>query len=271
MQLAALAARLLGNTGAGRKLGAQVALGEAMLAMHRGVPHGRFLAGAYWRRLGGLPATFPAGANPARDQCGMLWVSPILPMRGADVVALHALAEPLFKRHGFDLFVTFSMINERALGAALTITYDKQDAGETARAHACYHAVFEAVMAAGYIPYRVGTQSMQALDPQHDTYWKTVARIRQALDPAGLMVPGRYQPEWRSAGAQPDATVVPRAAAPSFLITGKRAGGWRRRAAQRARWTPALFPAPGGRPPGHRSGPAHCPDGNVFHRPGGQV
>lgn len=195
LRVAALAARLLGSSAMGRRLHAQVALGEAMLAMNRGVPSGRFLAGAYWRRRGGLPASFPAAANPALDQCGMLWVSPILPMRGADVLALHALAEPLFRQHGFDLFVTFSMINERALGAVLTITYDKHDGAETARAHACYRAVFDAVMAAGYIPYRVGNQSMDALDPHQDTYWKTVARIRQALDPSGLIAPGRYQPD----------------------------------------------------------------------------
>ncbi|QYF92964.1 FAD-binding oxidoreductase [Massilia sp. PAMC28688] len=194
LALAALAGRLLGDCGPGRRLRAQVALGEALLGMNCGVPNGRFLAGAYWRRRGALPPSFPDGADPARDQCGMLWISPILPMRGADVLALHALAEPLFREHGFDLFVTFSMINERALGAVLTITFDKQDDEETRRAQACYRAVFDAVMAAGYLPYRVGNQSMAALDPQQDSYWKTVARIRGALDPAGIIAPGRYEP-----------------------------------------------------------------------------
>jgi 4-cresol dehydrogenase (hydroxylating) flavoprotein subunit len=30
-------------------------------------------------------------------------------------------------------------------------------------------------------------------------YWKTVAAIKQALDPAGLIAPGRYEPA-RAAG-----------------------------------------------------------------------
>lgn len=195
LTLGKLAARLLGGTRWGRRIRSQLALGEALLAMNRGVPNGRFLAGAYWRRRQGLPAGFPRAANPARDQCGMLWVSPILPMRGNDVLTLHALVEPLFRQHGFDLFVTFSMINERALGAVLTITYDKLDVDETGRAKTCHQSVFDAVMKAGYIPYRVGNQSMGALDPHGDVYWKTVARIRQALDPRGLIAPGRYQPE----------------------------------------------------------------------------
>ncbi len=125
----------------------------------------------------------------------MLWVSPILPMRGADVLALNALVEPVFQRNGIDLFVTFSMINERSLGAVITVCYDKENAEEVARAKRCYDEVFALCMAEGYIPYRVGNQSMARLDPHADTYWKTVARIKHALDPQGLLSPGRYQPD----------------------------------------------------------------------------
>lgn len=187
-------ARVLGRSRAGQRLRAQLGLGEALFAMNRGKPNGRFLAGAYWRRRAALPAGFPQRADPAQDNCGMLWISPVLPMRGADVLQLHALVEPLFAAHGFDLFVTFSMINERALGAVLTIAYDKEDAEEVMRAHACYQAVFDSVMETGYIPYRVGNQSMGQLDPHGDVYWKTVARIKAALDPAGIIAPGRYEP-----------------------------------------------------------------------------
>lgn len=188
------AARLLGNSAAGRKLRAQVALGRSLFDMNRGLPNGRFLAGAYWRRRGGLPPGFPAGANPALDNCGLLWVSPVLPLRGADMLRAHALAEPIFRHHGFDLFATFSMINERALGGVLTIAFDKEDASETLRAHACYREVFEEMMAAGFIPYRVGPQSMDKLDSGDDNYWRVVARIKDALDPLHIIAPGRYGP-----------------------------------------------------------------------------
>ena len=190
----AAAAKLLGWFGMGRKLMAKVALGRSLLAMAQGVPNGRFLAGAYWRRRGGLPAGFPQHANPALDGCGLLWVSPILPMRGADALALHALVAPLFARHGFDLFMTISLINERALCAVLTVAYDRADPAETARARDCHRAVFDAVMAAGYLPYRVGIESMASLDPYHDVFWQVSARIKAALDPQGVIAPGRYEP-----------------------------------------------------------------------------
>jgi len=194
LALGAAMAAALGNTAAGRKLRARVALGRSLFDMNRGIPDGRFLAGAYWRRRGGLPPGFPAGANPARDGCGILWVSPVLPMRGMDLLRVHALAEPIFRRHQFDLFATFSMINERALGGVLTIAFDREDAAETARAHACYGELFDAMMSAGYIPYRVGQQSMGSLDNGDDCYWRTVARIKQALDPQHIIAPGRYGP-----------------------------------------------------------------------------
>ena len=194
LALGGVAARVLGASAAGRQLRARLALGRSLFEMNRGIPNGRFLAGAYWRRRGGLPPGFPAGANPARDNCGILWVSPVLPMRGADMLQAHALAEPVFGRHGFDLFATFSMLNERALGGVLTIAFDKEDAAETARAHLCYEELFAAMMAAGYIPYRVGHQSQDRLDSGDDSYWRTVARIKQALDPQHIIAPGRYGP-----------------------------------------------------------------------------
>jgi 4-cresol dehydrogenase (hydroxylating) flavoprotein subunit len=194
LALGGTAARLMGRGKLGQRLAAQVDLGRSLLNMNRGIPDGRFLAGAYWRRRGGLPAGFPVGANPARDGCGMMWLAPVLPMRGADLLRVHALVEPVFAAHGFDLFETFSMINERVLGGVLTICFDQEDAAETARARLCYEASFERLMGAGYIPYRVGPQSMAALDSGHDTYWSTVARVKAALDPQHIIAPGRYQP-----------------------------------------------------------------------------
>lgn len=190
----ALAARALGWCGLGRKLMAKVALGRALLAMAQGQPNGRFLSGAYWRRRGGLPAGFPHRADPALDGCGLLWVSPILPMRGADALGLHALVAPIFVRHGFDLFMTISLINERALCAVLTVAYDRDDPLETVRARDCHRAVFDAVMVAGYLPYRVGIESMSSLDPYGDVFWQVTAKIKAALDPQGLIAPGRYEP-----------------------------------------------------------------------------
>ncbi len=201
LAFAAWLVRRLGDSERGRQLAARLELGRALFNMNRGIPDGRFLGGAYWRRRGGLPPDFPHKADPARDRCGLLWVSPVLPLRGADLLELHALVEPFFVQHGFDLFLTFSMINERSLGGVITIAFDQEAPEEVARARACYADVFGAVMAAGYIPYRVGLASMGALDPEQDTFWATTARIKAALDPDGILAPGRYEPGRLQPGA----------------------------------------------------------------------
>ena len=187
-------AGLLGCFGGGRALSAKITLARSLLAMAQGAPNRRFLAGAYWRRRGGLPAHFPQRADPAQDGCGLLWVSPILPMRGSDALRVHALVAPLFASHGFDLFETYSLVNERALCAVLTIAFDRDNPLEAARARACQRAVFDAVVEAGYIPYRVGIESMGLLGRDEDVFWQVVARIKAALDPDGMIAPGRYQP-----------------------------------------------------------------------------
>lgn len=179
----------------GRKLKARVAVARALFEMNRGVPNGRFLAGAYWRRRGGLPPDFPKNADPAADNCGMLWLSPVIPMQGEEALQLHNLIEPLFEQYGFDLFMTLSLLNERALGGVITVAYDKKNVAETQRAQECYRALFKAVMDAGYIPYRVGIQSMEGLDQGSQGFWNTVQAIKAALDPQRIIAPGRYEPK----------------------------------------------------------------------------
>jgi 4-cresol dehydrogenase (hydroxylating) flavoprotein subunit len=187
-------AGLIGWTRWGRKLAGRIATARSLFDLNRGVPSRRFLAGAYWRYPGGLPDHFPDQADPARDRCGLLWLSPVLPMRGAAALDLHDRIDPIFRRHGFDLFITISMINERALGAVLTVAYDHSDAAETARAKACYDELFRTIMDAGYIPYRVGIQSMGELALGSEVFWDVTAALKEAIDPQAIMSPGRYDP-----------------------------------------------------------------------------
>jgi 4-cresol dehydrogenase (hydroxylating) len=189
------AARLLARAKLGRRLSRQLGLMQLVLALHQGSPTGRFLAGAYWRRRGGLPPAFPDDANPAADNCGLYWLSPVLPMTGAAARQVIGIVAPIFTRYGFDLPITFSMVSDRALGGVITIAYDREDAAETQRARECHDAALEALMRAGYIPYRVGLDAMGALATGSQTYWDVVGAIKSALDPDRVLAPGRYDPK----------------------------------------------------------------------------
>ena len=189
-----IAARLLGGTAAGRRLRRRFDTIELVFGLHTGIPTRRFLAGAYWRRRNGLPEAFPEAADPAADNCGLYWISPVLPMSGVAAREVLGIVAPIFAAHRFDLPVTFSMVSDRALGAVLTIAYDRDDTDETRRASECHEAAIAALLKAGYIPYRVGIDTMAALDRGSDVFWDVVGALKGALDPDGIIAPGRYDP-----------------------------------------------------------------------------
>lgn len=190
---------LAGKLRVGRSALSKLRAIKSLYDLNRGIPSRQFLAGAYWKHPRGLPDGFPDRADPAQDGCGLLWLSPVLPMKGEQAREVLALVEPLFAQYGFDFFVTFSTVNERSLAAVMTIAFDKSDGQESERAQECYETCFGALMTAGFIPYRVGTQSMDAMAEGSTGFWTAVAALRSAFDPDGIIAPGRYQPPDRPA------------------------------------------------------------------------
>lgn len=179
----------------GRQTLAKLRAVRSLFDLNRGIPSRQFLAGAYWKRRQGLPSEFPNRADPAQDNCGLLWLSPVMPMTGDQAREVLALAEPLFEAHGFDFFVTFSTVNERSLAAVMTIAFDRDDEAERRRAESCYEACFAALMRAGFIPYRVGIQSMKSLAEGSEAFWPLVSELRRVFDPDEIIAPGRYEPD----------------------------------------------------------------------------
>ena len=52
--------------------------------------------------------------------------------------------------------------------------------------------MLEQFYAAGFPPYRVGIQQLGRVLRADDPFWVTVARLKAALDPHGIIAPGRY-------------------------------------------------------------------------------
>jgi 4-cresol dehydrogenase (hydroxylating) len=164
---------------------------RAVYDMNRGRPSPRFLAGAYWRHRDGLPKSFDR-ADPARDGCGLIWLPPVLPFTGEAVREALSIVRPIFAEHGFDCFVTFSTVTERALSAVMTIAYDKSSVRETEAAKRCYAALLRAVLLAGYPPYRISHLAMGELTAANTPYWSAVRALKDLFDPQGIIAPGRY-------------------------------------------------------------------------------
>lgn len=185
--LARLAARVVtGLIGASPEVLAMAPHAHAML---RGVPTERFLRHAYVKA--GPP---PPGEDldPARDGVGLIWLAPAVPFTGRHVDEVRALGRRLCRDHGFDDYLALLMVNPRTVVALFSVHYDKADPAEVARAEAWYAALRDACLERGYQQYRTSaTGSRHVLDcaPEVRSF---ADRLKAAVDPAGVLAPGRY-------------------------------------------------------------------------------
>ncbi|MGH8694850.1 MAG: FAD-binding oxidoreductase [Burkholderiales bacterium] len=168
---------------------------RSLAGLLSGQPSAAFLRGSYWRRREGIPNDLSDASDPAADGCGILWLTAVLPFRASDVKGLSVALEEVFATHGFDFLATLSMISERALVAIVTIAFDPSDPSEAERARECYRAGLRRALELGYPPYRVGIDAMDLLGQDgEDEFWKATEALKRALDPDGIIAPGRYQP-----------------------------------------------------------------------------
>lgn len=165
---------------------------KPVFGMTRGIPSAAMMASNYWRKKD-YPAA-SADLNPEQDNCGVMWLAPVAPTSGADAAAIWHIVKTTMLSHGYEPSVSITLINERSLDCVVNLSYDRDIAGEDERAMACHDDMLEQFCAAGYYPYRLGIQAMAKMPPKTESYQKFFADLKAALDPNGILAPGRYLP-----------------------------------------------------------------------------
>ena len=185
-----LAKRFAGpfKTISGWDLSRTIELVEPVLGLMRGVPTQAALASAYWRKR--TPP--PSDPDPDRDRCGLLWYAPVAPADGRQVNVLAELAFKILMEFEFEPLISLTMLTPRTVSCVLSITYDRDIPGDDDKALSCYEALEQACTREGFYPYRLGIHSMGRL-PEAESYAELLSRVKAAIDPNGILAPGRYE------------------------------------------------------------------------------
>lgn len=170
---------------------ARLNMARKLFPSFQGKPTGRGLGTTYWRA--------PAGPvdeqqmHLDRDRCGYILLAIATPFRGKDVLALHDIALDVCMRHELEPSLGVAGVRDRCFHNSLAISFDRNKPGEDERALACQSELIRRFGAAGYYPHRLSTSAMSAMSTLQPEYLAVLRSLKAALDPKGILAPGRYE------------------------------------------------------------------------------
>jgi 4-cresol dehydrogenase (hydroxylating) len=130
--------------------------------------------------------------DPDQSNSGVLYCLPIIPAFGETVFEVVNDTRETFARYGFEAAITVNLMGTKAMEGVVSLAFDRRNAEQTKAAHDCIQEMESRYMEQGYPPYRVGINSMHQIVNESDSFWRTVRDLKKALDPNGIIAPGRY-------------------------------------------------------------------------------
>lgn len=139
----------------------------------------------YWRKQGNRPAAIDAD----RQQCGVLWNTFGVPFNGERIAQVIATVEAIVFGFQFEPILSFVVMNDRYIKVFQQLLFDRENPAEDQAAPACHQAVFDYLESAGCSHARLDILHMDQALLVNSTLND---RIKHALDPHGVIAPGRY-------------------------------------------------------------------------------
>jgi len=123
----------------------------------------------------------------------------VLPFSGEALREVEALLAEAVGERPFFAALGAQAVSGRALHGYVSLAWDRADSEADDAALALYRQAAAALAARGYHPFRLGHPGLRQLQ-REEAYDAVLQRLAQALDPAGIMAPGRVVPR-RGGGA----------------------------------------------------------------------
>jgi 4-cresol dehydrogenase (hydroxylating) len=187
-ELGALLERRLANAMEGLARRLEISAKDPDESTFHGKPNSANLAMAYWRKK----TPVPADPHLDRDRCGFIWCSVAVPFTSEEARAACAIATRVPRMFSLEPNVALLALSPRCVYLVVALAYDREIAGEDERAMACYQALQRELIQAGYYPMRLGLPGFPEELPVQDDSRALLKRLKEVMDPAGILSPGRY-------------------------------------------------------------------------------
>ncbi|MGI5460947.1 FAD-binding oxidoreductase [Streptomyces sp. CA-249302] len=142
----------------------------------------------------GIPTLKAIESTP--DHVAHIDVAPVLPLRGSEVRTMVERGRALMREAGANFGATLVVTGERSCVVILGIRYDRTD---PAGARAAFGLARRLVAEAGALGYGESRPHLECMDLAADqysfndhAYRRFVEKIKDAVDPTGILAPGRH-------------------------------------------------------------------------------
>jgi 4-cresol dehydrogenase (hydroxylating) len=143
----------------------------------------------HWRKRRNIPSK----NSPEEDQCGYMFITAVTPFEGREVVQACTMITESILEYGFEPSAVAYAIRNRNVSIHAGIAFDREVAEEDEAALVCHETLAEKLYRAGYLPHRLGIQSMGVLQEAQPSYKRLLRQIKDAIDPHHILAPGRYE------------------------------------------------------------------------------
>jgi 4-cresol dehydrogenase (hydroxylating) len=144
---------------------------------------------AYW--LSGNKPADNEVMQPDKDGCGLIWYSPLVEMNPDKVDDFTKMVKEICVKNKIEPLITLTSLSDLCFDCTIPLLFDKTNPEAVAHAHDCYAELFIAGRQRGYVPYRLNIDSMKYLR-EYKAIPDIAIQIKKALDPKGIISPGRY-------------------------------------------------------------------------------
>jgi len=127
---------------------------------------------------------------------GHVGFSPVAPLTGSDAVALRDLLRGMIEAAGLDYMAALIPISARSFIAVTLIIFDTKDEAQARSAYDVAKKLVSEAGKLGYGEYRAHLDFMDLAADQYDfnehAYRRFTERLKDSLDPNGILSPGRH-------------------------------------------------------------------------------